>query len=123
MASQVGVDVAFASANHRADAIPVARGEHRQTPHAGSTQKPHQQGLSAIVGVVACGDSIRAHVGRSRAKGNPACRASTGLQIPAGRYRNACAGERDVKGPSEGFRRIEFGSACGAKSVIDSVRE
>jgi hypothetical protein len=68
VARQVCHNVCLAGSNHGAEQHAAARGQDRQAARAGTSEQPHQNRLSPIIGVVGSGNEPRSQPRRSLAQ-------------------------------------------------------
>lgn len=118
----VRADVRTARGDERPDAIAVTRRQHAERGQRRAAEDPDEDGLRAVVLVMAGRNDVGARFGLRTGERVPAGGARAGLQVRAGRDGHSRHRERDTVGTRELLRDAQLARGLWAKAVVHAVR-
>jgi hypothetical protein len=93
----VSIHVAATGLEHGPYPVAVVHGHRSEPARAGAAKDAHENGLGAVVRVVARGDPIGTDTRCCRSKSLPSSRSGAGLEVAPRRDGHARAPERDIE--------------------------
>jgi hypothetical protein len=123
MAAEVGVDVRAPRTEEGANAIACEGGEDSEAGGSGATEEPEEEGLGAILGMMAGRDAVCPGGTGGGTKGVPARDPGPRLKVAPSSHLQVRPPEWDLEGLGELLCAVQLFSGFGAEAVIHPVGE